>query len=336
MTTNEQAPILQLRIDLKHIRPPVWRRVLVPADVTLDNLHDIIQAVMPWWDAHLHEFTCGGVTYGRPMDDEWYETEDSRMVTLSEVLPKVGDTIDYQYDFGDSWEHKIRLEKMLDPDPNIAYPVCTKGKRACPPEDCGGVPGYMYMLEVLKDPKNDEYEAYVEWMGDDVDPEVFDIEEANEALQDLSPQGLSSASPGIQPVNRVALILSPKEAMYEWVRTLPESLEITPDEVRQASVVLLIPILDTEDEFFDYLADSTPEWIAMMLSIWEENRNLWPPDFEEIDFDAWFDVDVHNMVVDTGLDAEMAELMNSGLGEMFSSILGSMDDDDLGNLLGLN
>ncbi len=336
MINVNQAPIYQLRIDLKGIRPPIWRRVLVPSDVSLDDLHEIIQAVMPWWDAHLHQFSDKWTQYGIPDDEDWFDVVDSRKIAVSEALPTVGAKIEYEYDFGDSWIHQIRLEKILEPDPDVAYPVCIKGKRACPPEDCGGIYGYMEMLEALGDLKHPEHEAYLDWLGDDFDSEAFDLEDANLALQEISMEGLSAPPPEMQPMPRMALALKPRERTYEWVRTLPGFREITPEEVRQASVVVLVPIFETEVEFDDFIADALPMWMGMMFSIWDEDAGSWPPIAEEIDFEEWFDVEVHARVVDAGLAEDFDRIMNSGLGEVLNSLLGSMDEDALGKLMGLN
>jgi hypothetical protein len=336
MTTAHQAPIYQLRIDLKGIRPPIWRRVLVPSDVSLEDLHEIIQAVMPWWDAHLHQFSDGWNQYGIPDNEGWFDVMDSRTVAINEVLPTAGDKIEYEYDFGDSWVHQIRLEKILDPDPDVIYPICIKGKRACPPEDCGGIYGYMRMLEALQNPKDPEYEMYQEWIGDDFEPEAFDLEDANLALQEISLEGASIPPPEMQPLNRMAVALKPRETVYEWVRTLPEYHELTFQEVRQASVIVLIPLPETEDEFETFLFDALPTWMAMMFSIWDKNPDTWPVIPEDVDFEEWFDVEIYARVIDVGLMEDFDRIMNSGLGEVLNSMLGSMDEDDLEKLMGLN
>ncbi len=335
MTVNGQTPIFQLRIDLKGISPPIWRRVLVPADATLDNLHDIIQAVMPWWDAHLHEFERDGVNYGIPNDDNWYPVVDSRTIALREVLPNAGVTINYQYDFGDSWDHKIRLEKVLDPDPDIVYPVCTKGKRACPPEDCGGIHGYMYMLEVMKDPKNDEYETYLDWLDDDFDPEAFDLEEANDGLHEMNLGGPDSLPGELQPVPRVAVLLKPRQPLIEWVRARPQAREISSEAISQTGIVILVPIPDSEEEFEEYFSENLPTWIATMFSIWDEDEDIWPDD-EKTDLSEWIDLKMYPLVFDAALEEEVNKLMSSGLGQMLGSMLGEMDENELGNILGLS
>ena len=117
--------------------------------MTLAKLHEVVQVAMGWYDSHLHMFTFDGVAYGVPDLDDWMEVRDERRVKLNQLLSKPKQKLRYQYDFGDSWEHEILLEKILDPDESAKYPRCTAGKLACPPEDCGGVWGYESFLEAI-------------------------------------------------------------------------------------------------------------------------------------------------------------------------------------------
>jgi hypothetical protein len=176
------APIYQLKVTLKDSKPPIWRRILVPADVNLAKLHQILQAAMGWLGGHLHQFIVGGVYYGEPHPDFGDEIENERRVKLSQAASEVKDRFIYEYDFGDSWEHQIVVEKILPAELGVRYPICIAGKRACPPEDCGGVWGYESLLEAISDPKNPEHEEMLEWVGEDFDPEAFDLEEINEGL----------------------------------------------------------------------------------------------------------------------------------------------------------
>ena len=173
--------IYQLKITLKHIRPQIWRRIQVPADIKLDRLHDILQAAMGWEDCHLHQFIADNTYYGIPDPDFPDNIRNESNVRLDKIA-QPGGTLIYEYDFGDSWAHEIEIEKMLPPEKDQRYPVCLAGKRACPPEDCGGFPGYMRMLEILSNPGDEEYEEMREWAGEDFDPEAFDLVETNKAL----------------------------------------------------------------------------------------------------------------------------------------------------------
>ncbi|CAK0744972.1 conserved hypothetical protein [Gammaproteobacteria bacterium] len=181
---KKTSPIYQLKITLNDSKPPIWRRILVSGDTRLDKFHAILQIVMGWTDSHLHQFSQGNIFYGEANDeDEFYgmEKEDERKFRLSQLLVQEKDSLKYEYDFGDGWNHKIVLEKKL-PHGSVIVPSCIKGKRACPPEDCGGIWGYMELVEVMRDPSHDEYEERLEWLGGAFDPESLDIAEINTNL----------------------------------------------------------------------------------------------------------------------------------------------------------
>lgn len=175
------APICQIKVALRYVNPPVWRRIEVPGDIKLGKLHRILQVAMGWGDSHLHAFRIGKTVYGIPDPDFPDDMQNERNVRLDSVAAQ-GDTIIYEYDFGDGWLHELRIEKTLPSDPSVHYPRCTAGERACPPEDCGGPPGYEHLLEVLRDPKHEAHEEMREWIGGDFDPEAFDLETANREL----------------------------------------------------------------------------------------------------------------------------------------------------------
>lgn len=183
----ESGKVYQLKVTLKGSKPPIWRRIQVP-DCTLGQLHEIFQVVMGWEDCHLHQFIVKGEYYGVPSQDDFdmdmgIETRDEEDLLISQVATmgrKVRFT--YEYDFGDSWEHDIVLEKTLEPAPNVEYPLCTAGARACPPEDCGGIWGYAHLLEALADPKHEDHEERMEWLGGEFDPEKFSVEAVNKEL----------------------------------------------------------------------------------------------------------------------------------------------------------
>lgn len=185
MTTK----IYQLKITLSGSKPPIWRRVLVSSDLLLSDFHKIIQSTMGWTNSHLHQFVKGNSYYAErsPDDDFWDEMSNidyvKKKIKISYFLKKEKDTFIYEYDFGDSWSHKIILEKTLPIDKKKKYPICVTGKMTCPPEDCGGVWGYSNMLDILKQPKHEEYEDYIAWLGDDFDSKFFDKNEVNELLQ---------------------------------------------------------------------------------------------------------------------------------------------------------
>ncbi|HEY9828810.1 MAG TPA: plasmid pRiA4b ORF-3 family protein [Stenomitos sp.] len=188
MAPRKQAKsqtIYQLKITLKGARPPIWRRVQVTSDTTLGKLHQIIQETMGWFDYHLHSFLIQGEEYGQPMLGEDVEVHNEQSVKLSKVVTKEKLKFVYTYDFGDSWDHEIVVEKVLPLDPQVSYPVCLTGKRACPPEDCGGVWGYASFLEAIQDPSHSEHESMLEWVGGKFDPDAFDLNGVNQLLKQI-------------------------------------------------------------------------------------------------------------------------------------------------------
>jgi hypothetical protein len=156
----------------------------VPGDIGLDRLHLVIQATMGWEGDHMHQFINGHTFYGQPHPD-FEETLNEKDHTLRDLAPTVKKKLIYEYDFGDSWHHEVTVEKVLSADPNFKYPVCLAGENACPPEDCGGIPGYYRLLEVIADPKNPEYEEMREWVGEEFDPTRFDADQANRFLKQI-------------------------------------------------------------------------------------------------------------------------------------------------------
>jgi hypothetical protein len=192
MTTTKRTParpasIHQLKVTLAGIRPPIWRRIQVPSDITLARLHHIIQASMGWMGGHLHQFDVGGVVYGDPSlnDDDLDDVVNERTARLARVAPAPKDRLRYLYDFGDSWDHNIAVEAVLPPEPGRRYPVCLTGKRACPPEDCGGAWGYADLLTAIADPSHPEHATLVTWLGGPVDPEAFNLDAVNQRLSRL-------------------------------------------------------------------------------------------------------------------------------------------------------
>ena len=187
MATKKQttADIYQIKVTLRDSKPPIWRRIQVPGDINLGKLHRILQEVMGWTDSHLHQFIVGNTYFGQPDPDygDMYDMRDEKRVKLSQIAPAEKFKFRYEYDFGDSWEHELLVEKILPPEPGVHYPVCLKGKRACPPEDVGGVWGYPDFLEAIQNPDHPEHEDMLEWIGGEFDPEAFDLDEVNEALR---------------------------------------------------------------------------------------------------------------------------------------------------------
>lgn len=167
--------IATVRIELKDSDPLIWRQVEVPTSITLKTLHAIIQATIGWFDDHLWEFTIAKRRYGLPMDEDW-GTEpriDASKVRLREVLQPRKTKIDYIYDFGDGWEHRLTVTDVRAGDPSLSYPRYVGGERNGPPEDCGGIPGFYEMLDAAADPKHPEHAEAKQWL-DDYDPNAIE------------------------------------------------------------------------------------------------------------------------------------------------------------------
>ena len=181
--------IYQMKMSLLDTRPPVWRRLLVPAGLTLEVLHDVLQLAMGWYDSHLHELRVGQQRFGKPgPDDELMglpAVVNESTAHLFKVLGKTGAKAIYTYDFGDSWEHSIVVEKVLPSEAGVAYPICVGGKLHCPPEDCGGIPGYYDLLDAISDPAHKEHDDTLDWLGGGFDPDAFSLDDVNQRLRPL-------------------------------------------------------------------------------------------------------------------------------------------------------
>ncbi|MGC5017621.1 plasmid pRiA4b ORF-3 family protein [Micromonospora sp. DT47] len=176
--------IFQLKMSLAGVRPPVWRRVLVPGGYTLDRVHRVVQHAMGWRDCHLHSFDIDGVQYGEPDPDGELSLRDELDVRLDAVVGK-GSRFHYTYDFGDWWEHDLVVEDVVAADPEARYPSCLDGQRACPPEDVGGATGHLVLLAALADPAHAEHRTMREWVGPGYDPAAFDPDRASTLLRRL-------------------------------------------------------------------------------------------------------------------------------------------------------
>jgi len=172
--------IYRIHIGLRHMQPPIWRRIEVTADTDLGDLHEIIQITMGWEDEHLHAFRIGKRLYGDPAALPEAE-QDEFDVTLADLVGE-GDTFLYDYDFGDGWEHELKIEQVLASEAGARYPRCLAGEGACPPEDCGGPPGYANLLAALADPAHEAHDDTLDWLGEAFDPADFNIEFVNEML----------------------------------------------------------------------------------------------------------------------------------------------------------
>lgn len=185
MPATKQEPsasIYQLKVTLKWSKPPIWRRIQVAGDTKLPKLHRILQIAMGWSDYHLHDFTINGVTFSRPSPEDIYPMVNEASVKLNQVVVEPRKRFSYQYDFGDNWDHEIVLEKVMQPEEGTRYPRCIAGKRACPPEDVGGIGGDAYFLEAIHNPNHPEHNNLLDWIGGEFDPEAFDLDTVNSEM----------------------------------------------------------------------------------------------------------------------------------------------------------
>ncbi|HET8541883.1 MAG TPA: plasmid pRiA4b ORF-3 family protein [Anaeromyxobacter sp.] len=184
MARSRADQILQLKVTLAEVEPLVWRRLLVPADVTLAKLHDVLQDAMGWTNSHLHCFEIAGRRIGMVgVEEDSPELEDERRVQVASVLPKKGARLVYRYDYGDDWEHVVEVEDVTAADRRLSYPLCIAGARACPPEDCGGAGAYEDLLRALARPDDDRHDELLTWVGGYFDPEGFDANAVNRLLR---------------------------------------------------------------------------------------------------------------------------------------------------------
>jgi len=177
------SPVYQLKVTLLGSKPPIWRRLLVPASITLSSLHGLLLCVMGWHGGHMHQFEGpDGTQYGAPEPELDYHVTDEARIRLDRVLHGAKQSMLYLYDFGDSWEHKVVVEKILPDADGLQVPICIGGARACPPDDCGGIWGYADFLEAVSNPKHPSHDDMIEWFGGEFDPEHFDPIEVNGQL----------------------------------------------------------------------------------------------------------------------------------------------------------
>ena len=176
-----------IQIALRGSKPKIWRRILVSSDLLLSDFHKIIQTTMGWTNSHLHQFIKNQAFYTQKMvdDDFWEEMNniDYSKIKISDLLIEEKDKMIYEYDFGDGWQHNIILEKIDTTEENKIITTCLTGKNNCPPEDCGGIWGYVNILDILKHPDHEEYKECIEWFGEEFDPKCFDKNEINKRLK---------------------------------------------------------------------------------------------------------------------------------------------------------
>ncbi|MDQ7794492.1 MAG: plasmid pRiA4b ORF-3 family protein [bacterium] len=184
--TRRASPrrVYQLKVTLGGSKPPIWRRLQVPGNITLAGLHMAIQIAMGWLNCHLYRFRIAGEEYGEELeDDPWFDMREATRAVLQRLVPFEGSTFLYEYDYGDGWRHSVKVERILPAQESVTCPTCLAGRRACPPEDCGGIGGYYRLLEIIADPAREEHDEMVAWLGGPWDPDHFSLDEVNVELR---------------------------------------------------------------------------------------------------------------------------------------------------------
>ena len=176
--------VYRLHVELEHVSPPVWRKLLVASNISLSALHAVVNEAMGWNNSHLHQFILRERRFGDVTmpDASELKLKDERKFLLDDLVGP-GEVLKYQYDFGDGWNHHIKVEAKLEPKEYFSYPLCIGGARACPPEDCGGPPGYENLVASIKDKTSEEHDELLKWLGGHFDPDGFDVNRTNRALR---------------------------------------------------------------------------------------------------------------------------------------------------------
>jgi len=213
------APVYRLRVTLEGIEPPIWRLLELPGTLTLLDLHRVLQSAMGWEDRHLFRFEADGARYGPAHDDALPGVESAEDVRLTALARRKGARIRYSYDFGDSWKHEIVVERITRAGAEALRPRILGGARACPPEDCGGVPAYHEILDALADPRHEEHHAWGGWVGWDFDPDHWDQLGAQRDLDQLMRDGPASRSPSP----------SLEDLLHGLFQTMAEGLDTDPE-----------------------------------------------------------------------------------------------------------
>jgi Plasmid pRiA4b ORF-3-like protein len=189
--STTKTAIYQLKVTLKDSKPSIWRRIQVRSDATLGELHAIIQMAMGWSNSHMHHFIVGKspnlLFIGAPdphEDGDLMDEKNEDEIAISQVLTAAKPKMIYEYDFGDSWEHEVVLEKIAETEAGFSHPRCIEGENACPPEDVGGVWGYVDFLQAINNSEHKEHKTFLEWVGGEFDPEAFDPDSVNKLLRD--------------------------------------------------------------------------------------------------------------------------------------------------------
>jgi hypothetical protein len=189
MMATQVTTVHRLKVTLRQVKPPVWRRIEVDSNIKLSELSGVLEASMGWLGGHLHAFEADGVRYEIPDGDSFgvRRPRDERTARLGEVLPAVTSKMRWDYDFGDGWKHDVVVESIEPTKRDATYPTCLAGRCACPPDDCGGPGGYSDLLAAIGDPTHEEHAELTDWLPPGFDADEFDIAEATEMMRSTRP-----------------------------------------------------------------------------------------------------------------------------------------------------
>jgi hypothetical protein len=190
MIQTARAEGYYIRIELLDVSPPVWRTMNVPSGIRLDEFSVLLMIAMGWEGSHLHQFRAGKQVIGHSDQSDHEAHLNEQELFIEDLFQEDISPIIFDYDFGDGWEHEITLLGELSAEDDLL--VVIDGERACPPEDCGGPSGYDDLVQILANPNDPEYEEMLDWLGEDFDPEAFDIDLVNDLLAGLAEEDFTS------------------------------------------------------------------------------------------------------------------------------------------------
>ena len=266
MGAAKSAEIYQVKVTLTGATPPIWRRIHIAGDYSLPKLHRVLQVAMGWENYHLYMFRIGSKKYGPPDvdDDDELGLADAKRTRISGVLPSVGATFTYVYDYGDNWQHELLLEAIVMPSSDLTYPRCIAGERSCPPEDVGGFGGYAAYLEAMADPNHKEHEEMMMWLGP-FDAEEFSVEKVNQELAKKfrsRPKAGAPRSITVEPklsanMNRMATTLI-RPVVPQKQRIPVKANETVPLELNERERDLIISHTFADESLTDRLRVASP------------------------------------------------------------------------------
>lgn len=286
----------QFKITLQGLRPPIWRRILVPWSYSFWDLHVAIQDAMGWLDYHLHQFEIRSPSDGRrfeigiPMEellDDYPEPLAGWEIPIAAYFTLATRKAIYRYDFGDGWKHSVVLEKIAPLTASTMLPVCLAGRRRCPPEDCGGIRGYERFLKIIRDVSHEEHEEMLAWIGGSFDPDSFSRtairfdDPAQRWQRAFDPEEEETKAPpirvGVEERIPVAISLEERRLLIEQSLADPELVDrLRLSEIRDGELRVGYTLSELE-ELQGYIAaeanhTSDATFKSKLLALWKKLR----------------------------------------------------------------